>query len=208
MESRGYLYTALSFNSTKQNQRDCFPTLPPPPSHNDFQICQQLQPCSPFLAGRLMMGDAVTCRRVESGRLRSGVDAPCEMSTWPFLQECTEALEGSTKGALLQGLGGLFPGPVWCSRSVLKGSNSLSHGRSVSQPHWGSAPCQPLQMEPSLCSLHSPSPGWSRLLSVPCPGSGCALCPECPSSVHLPFEGLTQGFSPLGGTLSNHGQSV
>lgn len=174
MESRGYLYTALSFNSTKQSQRDCFPTPRPPPQATPiFPICQQLQP---FLAGRLMTGDAVTCHRVESGCLWSGIDAPCEMSTWPFLQECT-VLEGSTKGALLQGLGGLFPGPVWYSRSVLKGSNSLSRGRSVSQPRWGVGPLpaspdgtfplltpqpKPRLMQAALCFLP-----WLRLCPLP-----------------------------------------
>lgn len=80
----------------------------------------------------------------------------------------------------------------------------------------GSDPCGPLQMEPSLCSLHSPSPGWSQLVPA---APGCSLFPALaqavpsaqnalPSSVHLPFEASTQGFPLQGGTLSNHGQSV
>lgn len=71
----------------------------------------------------------------------------------------------------------------------------------------GLAPAGPLsRWNLLLGSLHSPSPGWPRLLSVPCLSSGCSLFPECPSSGHLSFEG-SQGFPPLGETLSNHDET-
>lgn len=62
-------------------------------------------------------------------------------------------------------------------------TSSLSHGSSVHWPRRGLGPCRPLRMEPSLGSPHSSSPGWSQLLSVPCPGSRRALCTQCPSSL-------------------------
>ena len=148
---------------------------PLPSRRTRFQTClQPEQLSSRWKCGHVPPGGA-------PGSLWSRVDAPCQVSTWPFLQELTEVLEGSANGALLQGSGPCdFPGSIRCSRRVQGPVASAMEARFVGLA--GLGPCQPLRMEPSLGSPHSLSPSWSQLPSVPCPGS---RVPSAHNALHL-----------------------